>query len=164
MLFWCQLIFFQNRLFRKILSGIPSVCQTVWMQIRPDFLLGLIWVQTVCKGYHQMTLVGKDLTICMLCNFRELKKQPAILNLLSAYIKPSFLMRWIMCVLLLKAPICICSRQQILCHFHDLQHNKAWYFRRIFDSRYQALFVSVKCYGVCCKFAIIGLKHDPPSI
>ena len=25
---------FQNQLFRKILSGIPSMCQTVWIQIR----------------------------------------------------------------------------------------------------------------------------------
>ena len=32
---------------------IPSGCQTVWIQIRPDILSGLIWVQTVCKGYQQ---------------------------------------------------------------------------------------------------------------
>ena len=36
--------FFQNQLFRKILSGIPSECQTVWTQIRPDILLVLICV------------------------------------------------------------------------------------------------------------------------
>ena len=30
----------------KILLG----CQTVWIQIRPDVLSGLIWAQTVCKG------------------------------------------------------------------------------------------------------------------
>ena len=40
---------FQNELFRKIHSGIPSECQTVWIQIRPDVLSGLIWFQTVCK-------------------------------------------------------------------------------------------------------------------
>ena len=28
--------FFQNLLFEKNLSGIPSECQTVWTQIRPD--------------------------------------------------------------------------------------------------------------------------------
>ena len=28
--------FFQNQLFRKILSGIPKECQTDWIQIRPD--------------------------------------------------------------------------------------------------------------------------------
>ena len=40
------------------LSGIPSECQTVWIQIKSDKLLGLIWVQTVCKSY-QMTLGGR---------------------------------------------------------------------------------------------------------
>ena len=34
--------FFQNQLFQKILPGIPYECQTVWIQIRPDILLGLI--------------------------------------------------------------------------------------------------------------------------
>ena len=53
--------FFQNKLFRKILSGIPSECQTVWIQIRPNILSGLIWVQTVCKDYQQMTQRGKEL-------------------------------------------------------------------------------------------------------
>ena len=41
--------FFQNQLFRKRFSGIPSECQTVWIQIRPDILSGLIWFQlTAC--------------------------------------------------------------------------------------------------------------------
>ena len=52
--------FFQNHFFRKILSGISSECQTVWIQVKPDILLGLIWVQTVCKGYQQMTLVVNE--------------------------------------------------------------------------------------------------------
>ena len=60
MLFCRLLIFFQNQLFRKILSGIPLACQTVWIQIRPDILFGLIWVQTVCKSYQQTTLIGKE--------------------------------------------------------------------------------------------------------
>ena len=50
--------FFQNQLFLKTLSGIPSECQTVWIQIRPDALSGLIWVQIVCKCYQQITPVG----------------------------------------------------------------------------------------------------------
>ena len=33
-------------------------CQTVWIQIRPDVLSGLIGVQTVCKGYQQTTKVA----------------------------------------------------------------------------------------------------------
>ena len=52
-------------------SGIPSECQTVWIQIRPpDTLSGLIWFQTVCKGYQQATNVatsGERVNICTLC-------------------------------------------------------------------------------------------------
>ena len=50
--------FFQNQLFQKILSGALIECQTVWIQIRTDILSVLIWVQTVCKGYQQMTKVA----------------------------------------------------------------------------------------------------------
>ena len=39
----------QNQLFRKILSGIQSECQTDW-------------IQTVCKSHQQTTLGGKELT------------------------------------------------------------------------------------------------------
>ena len=59
MLFLSSADFFQNQLFRKILSGIPSEYQTVWIQIRPNMLSGLIWVQIVSKHYQQTTLVGK---------------------------------------------------------------------------------------------------------
>ena len=52
--------FFQNQLFKNPFQEYHQ-CQTVWIQIRPDILAGLIWVQTVCKGYQQMTLVGKEL-------------------------------------------------------------------------------------------------------
>ena len=52
---------FFNQLFRKIISGIQSECLTVWIQIRPDVLSGLIWVQAVCKGYHETTLLGNGL-------------------------------------------------------------------------------------------------------
>ena len=35
--FCCRLLtFFLNEFFRKILSGTPSECQTVWIQIRTD--------------------------------------------------------------------------------------------------------------------------------
>ena len=37
---------------QKYLSRIPSECQTVWIQIRPDKMLGLIWVQTACESHH----------------------------------------------------------------------------------------------------------------
>ena len=38
---------------QKILPVTLSECQIVWIQIRTDVLLGLIWVQTVCKGYSR---------------------------------------------------------------------------------------------------------------
>ena len=59
--------FFQNQLFRKNLSEIPSEYLTIWIQIRPDILSGpdvlsgLIWVQTVCNGCQQTKLEGKDI-------------------------------------------------------------------------------------------------------
>ena len=53
--------FFQNQLFRKTLSGIPPECQKDWIKIRPNILSSLIWVQSVCKGCEQATLVGKEL-------------------------------------------------------------------------------------------------------
>ena len=31
------------------------------IQIRPDILSGLVWVQTVCKSYQQTTLGDKEL-------------------------------------------------------------------------------------------------------
>ena len=34
--------------------------QTIWIQIKPNIFSGLIWVQTDCKGYQQMSLVGKE--------------------------------------------------------------------------------------------------------
>ena len=54
--------FFSKSTFGKILSGIPPGCQTDWIQIRPDILLGLIWVQTVYKSYQLMTLGDKELS------------------------------------------------------------------------------------------------------
>ena len=46
--------FFQNQLFQKFFQKYhQSTCQTDWIQIRPDILLGLIWVQSVCKDCEQ---------------------------------------------------------------------------------------------------------------
>ena len=41
----------------------PSEFLTDWIQIMRDILSRLIWVQSVCKGYQQITLGGKELTI-----------------------------------------------------------------------------------------------------
>ena len=50
--------------FQKIISGLSSECQTVWIQIRPYILWSLIWVQTVCKKYQitEAPPAGKELT------------------------------------------------------------------------------------------------------
>ena len=50
-----KIITCHNQLFQKNISGTLSECQIVWIQIRADILSALIWVQTVCKGYQQMT-------------------------------------------------------------------------------------------------------------
>ena len=57
-IFFFLIYFFQKK--KRNLSGIPSECQTVWIQIRPDVLSGLIWVQTVCTGYQQMTKIATN--------------------------------------------------------------------------------------------------------
>ena len=61
---------FNMTFFQNIISGMPSECQLVLMQIRPDILLGLIWVQTVCKDHQETTkmLLGvKELTTNLGC-------------------------------------------------------------------------------------------------
>ena len=58
----CRLLnFFKVNVFKKNLSEILSECQTVWIQIRPDILSGLIWVQTICTVYQQTALTGEEL-------------------------------------------------------------------------------------------------------
>ena len=63
--------FFQNQLFGKILSGIPSECQTVRIQVRPDILPDLspkcLQILSTDDTSRQrvnkiaLTLVGKEL-------------------------------------------------------------------------------------------------------
>ena len=48
--------FFKISFLEKILLGTSSGCQTVWIQISPDILSGMVWVQNVCKVYQQTTL------------------------------------------------------------------------------------------------------------
>ena len=52
-----------------VLFNSPVEYQTVRIQLSPDLLLVLICVQTVCIGYKQLTLEGKEL-ICHLQNQR----------------------------------------------------------------------------------------------
>ena len=58
MLFCHLLIFlFSSSFFPKIITEIEFEWQAVWIYIRPNILSGMIWVQTVCRGYHQATKV-----------------------------------------------------------------------------------------------------------
>ena len=58
MIFLLSADFYSKSTFSKNLLGKRSEYQTVWILIRPDILSGLIWVQTVCKGYQQMKKVA----------------------------------------------------------------------------------------------------------
>ena len=93
---FCHLLIFQNQLFRKILSRILSEYQTVWIQIKPEFLLGLIWFQAVCKFYQQTTLVGKELKILESIKFSKGPSklgggfQPLICSIRQFQILPPF--------------------------------------------------------------------------
>ena len=77
--FWRLLIFFKSNL-EKILSGIPSECQTVWTLIRPDNLSGLIWVQFVCQGYQQTTLVDTEITIAQCKSYTKISISQVIVS------------------------------------------------------------------------------------
>ena len=53
---FCLLIFFKIIFFKQFFQKYHPKYQTVWTQIRPNKMSGLIWVQTVCKGHQQTTL------------------------------------------------------------------------------------------------------------
>ena len=61
--------FFQNNP-----PGTLSECQTDWIRIRTYILLVLIWIQTVCKGYLQMTKfsAGMQELYCVVLNLDTL--------------------------------------------------------------------------------------------
>ena len=56
-------VFLQNQLYQKILSGLQSECQTVWILIRPDIMSGLIWVQTVSLNYRWFNLAFQVISL-----------------------------------------------------------------------------------------------------
>ena len=77
-------------LFGCWIFSIPSECQTVWIQIKPNILSGLIKVQTVCKGYQQTTKVNPRGHICKYnttCWYYLLSKTLAKVNYPHAFLK-----------------------------------------------------------------------------
>ena len=51
----CLLLLF---FYLNFFLGISVESRAVWIQIMPDDLSGLIWIQIICKGYQQTTLVS----------------------------------------------------------------------------------------------------------
>ena len=103
--------FFQNQLFEKFLSGIPSECQTVWTLIRPDDSSGLIWVQTVCQGYQQTTLVDKELkSMCLDFENMSKRKKYSLLTLSNRYILIKKANKPLQPYFLVKSPHCLKSK------------------------------------------------------
>ena len=51
------LIIFKINIFKQFFQEYHQ-CRTVWIQIRPDILSGLVWVQTDCKDYQQTALAS----------------------------------------------------------------------------------------------------------
>ena len=75
------LTFFKIKYLKINHQGPPSECQTVWIQIKTDILLILIWVQTVCKGYCQTTklstgmqrvITGKYFSVQYIVSYRDI--------------------------------------------------------------------------------------------
>ena len=88
---FCRLwIFFLNKLFQKMFQEYHQ-CQTVWIEVRLDILLGLVWVQTVCKGDQQMTKVatsGEIVKLVILLRnscFLHKSNLPSIIYCLNTY-------------------------------------------------------------------------------
>ena len=46
-----------------------------WIQIRPDIMSGLIWIQTVCKGYQQNAPAEKKMNLFGLLIILSIKDQ-----------------------------------------------------------------------------------------
>ena len=55
---------FKINFFEKFFQEYHQVVKQFWIQIRPDILLGLIWVQTVCKSYQQQIVNTLKPTEC----------------------------------------------------------------------------------------------------
>ena len=53
-----EIFFYQLIFSKKMFKEIASECQTVWIWIRSDVLLDLIWVQTAYNDYQQKRVKG----------------------------------------------------------------------------------------------------------
>ena len=68
--------------------------QTVWIQIRPDVLSGLIGIQTVCKGYQQATKVANMVLWEFLVFYAERGNGPYYTPISDITLNETFLTDW----------------------------------------------------------------------
>ena len=59
-LFWCYCCHLLTS-FQKILSGTLSECQSFWIQIRTEVVVGLDLVPNCLQGHHQTTIVSASM-------------------------------------------------------------------------------------------------------
>ena len=135
-LFWmflCPLrIFSKSFFFLKILSGIPTDCQTDWIQFRPNILSGLIWLQTVCKGYEQTTIVSKELNKLQglsESSWHHLEKKDIAKNILTS--NENTRSKSFMCQIVFVCCVYICRYSKIcvkgpLKNRQNKDHNDKW--------------------------------------
>ena len=72
MFFFCRvsLFFFKINCFKIFFQ---EHCQgvKVWFKIRPDILLGLIWIESVCKDHQQMAKFAELNNLCILTSMQK---------------------------------------------------------------------------------------------
>ena len=73
--FFTPAVVFLINLFTQIFPE-NHQCQKIWIQVRSNKMLGLIWFQTVCKGYQQTTKVATcreraENSLKNLCNHKK---------------------------------------------------------------------------------------------
>ena len=99
--FYCTLLF----------SRITSEWQTAYIQIWPDVLLRLLWVQTVCKDHQQTTLLTTTK--------QRVKRKSLPLSGVQLWLRSNSLTIPIPCLKLATSRL----RHPLLCHTHSLPGN-----------------------------------------
>ena len=80
-LFFRLLIFSKLNFFEKFFQKYHLSVKQIESRSGPTLKSGLIWVQTVCKGYQQMTLVGNVLGCRLACASAQSYEYPLLLIL-----------------------------------------------------------------------------------
>ena len=86
--------FSKSSFWKNSFKNTIRVCQTVWIQIRPNILSGLICVQTVCKSYQQTTLGDKELINPCLVNKHATSKDSRF-KVVTADVQVNMSLSWL---------------------------------------------------------------------